>query len=73
MVPHFLARSLFSVSILAIRSDGWVQRQSQEYESGPRDKWHKRLTETYELSGTNSGHLIQKMDFGKEAHAGEIR
>jgi hypothetical protein len=66
---------------LAIRSDGWVQSQRQEYESGPRDKWHKRSRATYkprklpanDLRGTNSGDLIQKIDFGKEAHAGEIR
>ena len=66
---------------LAIRSDGCVQRQSQKYESGPRDKWRKRSTATYkprkfpanDLRGTNSGDLIQKVDFGKEAHAGEIR
>jgi hypothetical protein len=66
---------------LAIRSDGWVQRQSQKYESGPRDKWRKRSTATYkprklpanDLRGTNSEDLIQKVDFGKEAHAGEIR
>jgi hypothetical protein len=64
---------------LAIRSDGWVQRQRQEYESVPRDKWHKHSTETYkprklpanDLRGTNSGDLIQKIDFGKEAHEGE--
>ena len=61
---------------LAIRSDGWAQRQSQKFESGPREKWHKRSRATYgprklpanDLRGTNSGDLIQKINFGKEAH-----
>ena len=33
---------------LAIRSDGWVQRQIQEYDSFPRDKWRTRSTGTYQ-------------------------
>ena len=33
---------------LAIRSDGWAQRQSQNFESAPRKNWHKCYTTTYE-------------------------
>jgi hypothetical protein len=32
---------------LAIRSDGWAQRQSRDFESVPRKNWHKRSTATY--------------------------
>jgi hypothetical protein len=32
---------------LAIRSDGWAQRQSHDFESVPRKNWHKRSTATY--------------------------
>jgi hypothetical protein len=36
---------------LAIHSDGRVQRQRQEYESVPRDKWHTRSTATFKPRG----------------------
>jgi len=32
---------------LAIRSDGWAENQSQNFESAPRKNWHKRYTATY--------------------------
>jgi hypothetical protein len=45
-IRHYKNRTL-SFGRLAIRSDGRVQRQSEEFESVPRDKWHARSTATY--------------------------
>jgi hypothetical protein len=45
---------------LAIRSDGWVQSQSQKYESGPRDKWHKCCDENFDNGSTVSPKFYTK-------------
>jgi hypothetical protein len=48
-IRHYMTREI-QFERLAIRSDGWVQRQSQKYESVPRDKWHTRSAGTYKPS-----------------------
>jgi len=49
-IYHYKTRQIWFEK-LAIRSDGWAQRQSQEYKSFPRDKWHTRSTATYKSPG----------------------
>ena len=46
-IRHYRTRFIL-FHTLAIRSDGWAQRQSQEYESFQRRKWHTHSAATFE-------------------------
>ena len=46
-IRHYKTRFIL-FHTLAIRSDGWAQRQSQEYESFQRRKWHTHSAATFE-------------------------
>jgi hypothetical protein len=60
---------------LAIRSDGWAQRESQEFEFIQRIELHECSTETYEndTQKFSEPRIIQRMnEFWQESEQGEI-